>query len=131
MQTLDLFSRLESPQIAHADPQDGELDEAVETLALTWLPFIIHPLIHNDAANLLRRLRANPVLDKGDVTGSSSHWHNPLSELLRHKLVFYESRKPICMGINRKRVLAMATETDKRIGAWEASEFGVEKGAAQ
>ena len=126
MQTqMDLFSRLENPQIEAAVPQDSELDEAIDTLALTFLPFIIRALMSYEAADLLRRQRDNPVLNKDNA----GQWQRPLVELLKHRLVFYESRKPILIGIHRKRVLEMAAETDKRIDAWKAGEIGSEERA--
>ena len=50
----------------------------------------------------------------------------PLGELLKRRLVFYESRerrKPVRMGLNKRGILRAAAETDKRLNAYAAAEY--------
>jgi hypothetical protein len=51
-------------------------------------------------------------------------WKSQLNELLKRRCVFYESRKPIKIAINKERVIAMATETNRRLDRWGLMALG-------
>jgi hypothetical protein len=92
-----------------------DLDEAIDTLAQGFLYHIIHRVITAEAADLLRRLKAQPAITKQEMG-------KPFSELIQKRLVSYESRKPLRIGIHTDRVIAAAAETNRRLDVWIAGE---------
>jgi hypothetical protein len=98
-----------------------ELDEAIEVLAQGFLYHIIHCEISCSAAGLLRTLKANPEITKGNV---SAFRRDGLTELLQRRVVFYESKKPVRIGIDKDRVLKLAAETSRKLDAWARREAG-------
>jgi hypothetical protein len=101
-------------------PRD-ELDEAIEVLAQPSIDCIITREISYAAANLLRILKAKPEIPKGNL---SAFRKDGLGELLHRRLVFYETKKPMRMGINKDRVKKLAAETNRKLDAWSRAEAG-------
>jgi hypothetical protein len=99
----------------------AELDAAIDVLAWPSSHWIIKIVIGPDCAVFLRLLRrTNGILTRSEL----KTWKHQFAEARKRRAVFYESKKPIKIGINRDRVIAMAAETNRRLDRWALVENG-------
>ena len=96
---------------------DVELDDAIEVLGKYSVEMIITTVLPStDHADYLRSIRSG----KPDIN-RYKHEH---FELLRHRCIAVESKKPLKITIDRRRIIAMAFEQKRRIDQWCKGENG-------
>src|SRR5262249_15169989 len=109
MKQLDLLPAVVS--------DDAELDDAIDVLGKCSVHMIITTVLPStNHADYLRSIRSG----KPDI---NQHKHEHF-ELLRHRCIVVESRKPLKIAIDRRRIIAMAFEQKRRLDQWLKGENG-------